>query len=304
MINSDFYRFNRRERRAVYILLPALVGISFLRAHLLHSDEAEFSSDDWQRARLLFEQHHPLMSTVPDLLEINLMDSSDLVASGLSPKQAAAVILYRNARSGFANADELLTCQYIPDHWIETNLKQIKFSPGISNENRTFTEQTARDTVEFTNPKFNTYLVKPRPLILDINQADSAQLEQLPGIGAAMAGRIIKYRERLGGFLNLEQLLELYGMKIDNYLKFKDLVKIDENFRPNFICINTCTKDELANHPYIQRRLANSLINIREQHGPYAEIEGLKFSALMNDSIYELIRPYISICAGSSTRDP
>jgi DNA uptake protein ComE-like DNA-binding protein len=285
-------------------MLPILVAVSSMRTLFFAPQDVPVSSAEWERAKQLFAQKNQLPKSDFELLEINRMDSNELVESGLSPKQASAALRYRNSISGFADVQELYSCQYIPEYWIEENLERISFSGAKIPRQHAFESQWDHDTTVFFRHENTSGQKMSKPMIVDINLADSAQLEQLPGIGAGMAGRIIKYRERLGGFLTTNQLFELYGMKMDNYLKFKDLVIIEENFRPKFICINTCTKDELANHPYIQRRLANSLINIREQHGPYHEMEGLKFSALMNDSIYELIRPYISICAGSSTRDP
>jgi len=43
------------------------------------------------------------------------------------------------------------------------------------------------------------YVKKP-PTIIDINTADSAQLDEIKGVGGTFANRILKYRERLGGF--------------------------------------------------------------------------------------------------------
>ena len=50
---------------------------------------------------------------------------------------------------------------------------------------------------------------------LDINAIDSVSLEALPRIGPAIAGRICRFREALGGFHSVGQLREVWGMHPD-----------------------------------------------------------------------------------------
>jgi competence protein ComEA len=47
---------------------------------------------------------------------------------------------------------------------------------------------------------------------LDLNRADAAALDALPGIGPATAAAIIEHRERIGGFTSVDQLLDVRGI--------------------------------------------------------------------------------------------
>lgn len=47
---------------------------------------------------------------------------------------------------------------------------------------------------------------------LDLNTADSAALDALPGIGPVLAARILAERRRLGGFRQVEELLAVPGI--------------------------------------------------------------------------------------------
>ena len=47
---------------------------------------------------------------------------------------------------------------------------------------------------------------------ISLNRASSSQLESLPGIGPALAGRILAYRDEIGSFASVEQLLEVTGI--------------------------------------------------------------------------------------------
>src|SRR6201996_4597967 len=69
--------------------------------------------------------------------------------------------------------------------------------------------------------QYTSNKIKPGEVI-EINTADSARLTRIHGIGAAFAARIIAYRKRLGGFLNKEQLKEVYGIDTVKYAEIKN----------------------------------------------------------------------------------
>ena len=53
---------------------------------------------------------------------------------------------------------------------------------------------------------------KTQPKIVHLNSATEADLIQLPGIGPALAKRIVEHRRQIGGFKSVEQLLEVKGI--------------------------------------------------------------------------------------------
>lgn len=61
---------------------------------------------------------------------------------------------------------------------------------------------------------------------LNLNVATAADLEKLPGIGAAMATRILEYRQKSGGFKKVEELMNIQGIGERNFLKLKPLVTV------------------------------------------------------------------------------
>ncbi|UCF36451.1 MAG: helix-hairpin-helix domain-containing protein [Acidobacteriota bacterium] len=61
---------------------------------------------------------------------------------------------------------------------------------------------------------------------VDLNTADSAELETLPGIGAAIAKRIIEYREENGPFRRPEDLMNVRGIGEKKFLALRDLVTV------------------------------------------------------------------------------
>jgi competence protein ComEA len=129
--------------------------------------------------------------------------------------------------------------------------------------------------------------------VVELNTADSAKLTALDGIGPAFAKRIIYYRERLGGFINKEQLKEVYGLDELKYGEIKDQLKVDAS-RIRKIDINNITFDKLRLMPYLDYKQVNAIIEYRQQHGNYASIADLKNIAIIDEGILRKIEPYLS----------
>jgi comEA protein len=61
---------------------------------------------------------------------------------------------------------------------------------------------------------------------INLNSATQADLEKLPGIGAATAKAIIEYRQKNGGFKKVEELMNVKGIGEKSFLKLKTLVTV------------------------------------------------------------------------------
>lgn len=63
---------------------------------------------------------------------------------------------------------------------------------------------------------------------VDLNSANRKQLESLPGIGPALAERIVQYREKNGRFKRIEELLNVKGIGEKKFLRLKDFVLVTQ----------------------------------------------------------------------------
>jgi len=128
---------------------------------------------------------------------------------------------------------------------------------------------------------------------IDLNKADSAQLEMLPGIGPALARRIVLYRKKLGGFYATEQLSEVWGLPDSIYQKIKNKCTIHEEIIK--IDINLVEFDALKSHPYFGYKLANAIINYRKQHGKFIQLEDIQQIIQIDKKTYNKILPYLYV---------
>lgn len=149
---------------------------------------------------------------------------------------------------------------------------------------------------------FHVYPIKQKkknykkaiPKVIELNSADTTALKKLKGIGSYYANKIIKYRERLGGFYAINQLKEVYGIKPEIIEKNKAFINIDSTL-VHKINVNTATKEELKQHPYIKWNVANSIVLYRINHGDYKTVQNIQNSDLVNDELYRKIVKYLTV---------
>jgi competence ComEA-like helix-hairpin-helix protein len=129
-------------------------------------------------------------------------------------------------------------------------------------------------------------------VIIELNSADSVKLTGLKGIGPSFARRIVNYRNRLGGFINKEQLKEVFGMDDDRYAEMQAQVSVDPSHIKK-IHINKVDLDGLKHFPYLTFKQMNAIVQFREQHGDYESLNDLRNIAILNNEILRKIGPYI-----------
>lgn len=129
---------------------------------------------------------------------------------------------------------------------------------------------------------------------VDINRADSAELLPLPGIGPVFAGRIIKYRNLLGGFVSADQLLEVYGLSEETLDMIRDRIVMDTS-AIHKMQLNSLTFSELLRHPYLDYEQVKALVNYRDYKGNVQSISELQINFILSDSALQRVMPYFEL---------
>lgn len=101
--------------------------------------------------------------------------------------------------------------------------------------------------------------------LVDINVADSAAFDALPGIGGYFASKMVSYREKLGGYSDICQLMEIYHLDKEKFAKFSDLIEVRK--RPAPFRLWSMPADSLRRHPYVRDfRTANAIVLYRNNN--------------------------------------
>jgi competence ComEA-like helix-hairpin-helix protein len=131
-------------------------------------------------------------------------------------------------------------------------------------------------------------------LMIDLNTADTMDLQRLRGIGSSFAGRIVKYRERLGGFIDKSQLMEVFGMDDTRYKGIEPNVTVS-SVPVRRIDINAVTFKDLMKHPYFPFPITKAIMLYRKEHKVIQMLSELKRIQGINDSVYRKIEVYLKV---------
>lgn len=246
------------------------------------------------------ERKDPVISTEHNLTKgnkaISAFDPNGLSieqwnALGLSIKQAQVIKNYEAKGGKFLKKEDLAKIYSISDTQYKRLAPFIRINEGPTSTRKE--NDTAWKGGMDNKEKSKQYIEKGRELSIDIMNADSAEWVKLQGIGPVFARRIVNYRRALGGFNNIAQIAEVYGLPQDTYESIKDKLYLPDNGSVKKINVNECTVDELARHPYISKKEALWIVNYRDQHGFYKNLESLMGIELMNRDFLRKIEPYL-----------
>lgn len=129
---------------------------------------------------------------------------------------------------------------------------------------------------------------------IDINLADSALFETLSGIGPKLSHRIVLFREKIGGFYDVNQISEVWGLQDSTFQKIKNKLIVTE-FKLKKININTSAIEQYKAHPYIGYKLGYALINYRAQHGSFQSLDDIQKIASIDEKSYNKMKHYLTV---------
>lgn len=199
-----------------------------------------------------------------------------LINTGIPAVVAKNILAYRRKGGKFSKADDLLKI-YGMDSTLLAKINRYIVIKPLHDDKKNYS---------FTS-KRNVFTV-------DLNHADTNELIGLPGIGHSLSGRIIKYRNALGGFYTPRQLTEVYGITDSLYQSLTEYLVAD-TFGIKKIDLNTISLEELQKHPYMNRYQAKAILSYRRLVGPFTKAEQLIQNYLIPDESYSKIKPYLAV---------
>jgi competence protein ComEA len=158
--------------------------------------------------------------------------------------------------------------------------------------------ESTKELVENNSNSFKTIYSKSgiieKKIRLGINTADSIALLEVNGIGPFYAGEIVKYRKKLGGYVNINQLTEIYKIDTPKLNKLKKQLYLD-TIEVRKISINTVGFKNLLSHPYSDFETTKYILNKRNKLGKYAALYQIRDNEHITDSLFFKILPYLSL---------
>ncbi len=200
-----------------------------------------------------------------------------LLDAGLSNKIAKNIIAYRNAGGTFKRSKDLKKMFTIDDETYK--LLKPYYKSNSNHKSELPNNQKISEKINTTKQ-------------FEINTVTATELIYEVGLDSILAFRLVKYRNSLGYFHNLNQLENVYGIDESSINDLKKVFTADSSYVRK-ININQVHFSDLLKHPDIDYRLAKHLINYRTKINGFKSWEDLKKAYLMDDFTFEKIKHYL-----------
>lgn len=201
--------------------------------------------------------------------------------------ETAGNSLFEKAIEEYADGIDSATTARRQRHYASPGTRQ--YAPGRTDSTARPSDRLRDDRRERLARHREEYF---RSVSVELNSADTAELQRLYGIGPAFAVRIAKYRDLLGGFVRKEQLLEVYGMDTVRFSGIADNVTVDPS-QVRRIAINSATLDELRRHPYLDYYQARAITDYRKKGYRIEKPDDLLLVSLIDEATVRKLQDYI-----------
>jgi len=201
----------------------------------------------------------------------NTLSAEKFKLLGLNDKQIKTIENYRNKGGVFYKKEDFKKIYGI------NNETYNKLAPFIKIEDK---KESLKDIIP----------IEP----IDINTANYDELINIKGIGDYLAKNIIWYREKLGGYIDKRQLLEIKNFRKTTFELIKSNIFIDTK-KIKKININFAEINDLAKHPYLNYSKAKAIVNYRTKNGAYTSTNLLLEKKILPKETFEKIKKYLTV---------
>lgn len=215
----------------------------------------------------------------------NTADSTQLLRLGLRPFIVRNIYKYRAKGGRFRKPEDFARMYGLGKEEYKSLEPYIRISsdyqPASSLISETEKSSTPKDSLRY-------------PVKLSVgehialNTADTTTLKRVPGIGSGYARAIVNYRNRLGGYVDVNQLLDIKGIPSEalQYIVLgnNDVKKLD---------VNHLSLNQLKQHPYLNFYQARALVESRRLHGPLRSAADLRLISDFTEADIKRLIPYL-----------
>ena len=131
---------------------------------------------------------------------------------------------------------------------------------------------------------------------LNINTASQQDLQLLPGIGAARAYNIVRFREQIAGFKAVADLRRVSDVSDKLFARIQDYLSMSgDNDLRVLVDLNSATQSALERLPNISRQQAQAIVAFRERNEGFKQVEDLLLIGEMDAQRFDAIRGWVTV---------
>jgi competence protein ComEA len=298
-----FFHFNASERRGVFVLIALLFAL-FLLMHLKYGQNkknpytTKENGLDTNSVNTIADKtedaFHPVikppaisgdkslgnykLKASNKRFDPNKASKAELISVGFFPEIAERILNYRTKGGSFKRKEDLKRIYGVTELFYQ----HIKESIDLD------TNGLYKSGIDNTIAKA---LKQPENFIYDLNSISYYTLSKLIQ-DSLLASKILKFKNALGGFHNVEQLKELETISDSVYHQIQQRFKVNSEVSLKKINLNLAQESDLKSHPYIRAKLAKLILAYR-QNKAFDNIEELKRIPLVSNELFQKLQYYV-----------
>jgi competence protein ComEA len=278
----SYFYFSRPERWAAFVLLIMIGMVAVLPKFLWQQKPdlliplalEQFGMDTLYR-RDAFAEVEGATVKDPFVFDPNTVSVTTLQSLGFSAKLANTLANYRAKGGLIRSGKDLYKIWGMPTLLADRLAPYVRTS-SINSPSKTWASG------------FTPIYDKAAPI--DINTASIIEFEALRGIGPVLAARIVGFREKQGGFVNVQDLLLVYGVKDSLLRALAPYLRLDDSRVPK-ANLNQASVLQLVQKAGLQVVVAQAIVRWRQQNGAFVTFDELEnFEGLSAASMAALKR--------------
>lgn len=266
---KSHFVFNRSQQNGIFLLVAIIIVLQlvywFVEFH--PPEEAEETKEELVRFQQQIDSARTAAAT-GDTVRIypfnpNFITDYRGYTLGMSVEEIDRLHMYRAGDKWINSAEDFQQVTGVSDSLLKKISPYFQFPEWVvSARNRSNT--AIAGTIE-----------RPSEEKKDLNSASVEELLEIKGIGETLAGRIVNYRKKIGGFVNDLQLKDVYGLSYEVRNELLASFTVKETAAIQLININEATVLDLTTIPYFDYELAREIVNYRLLHEKINSFEEL-----------------------------
>ncbi|HEX9979652.1 MAG TPA: helix-hairpin-helix domain-containing protein [Flavobacterium sp.] len=265
--NGNFFSFTRTQRAGLMLLIVIIIicqsAYFFIDNSLMASEEPadwKLVQDEMDSLRIQKKKQKPKVYP----FNPNFITDFKAYKLGMSVEQIDRLLAFRKENRYVNSAKEFQQVTKVSDSLLAVISPYFKFPEWTRNRNR--------------NNMFVQKGYKKKEKVIqvkDINAATAEDLIAIYGIGPALSERILSQKERLGGFVSMEQMNDIWGLSPEVIASLNNAFKVTSQPVVKKININSASMKELSQFPYFRYPLSKDIVTFRSMNGAIRNAEDL-----------------------------
>jgi DNA uptake protein ComE-like DNA-binding protein len=263
---KSYFQYSKSQRSGIFLLVLLCLIFQFAFFYFDPSNNKENNSEKQKWISLQTKVDAiktEKQNYIPKIYPFNPNFISDYKGSklGMSVAEIDRLLNFRKTNQYVNSASEFQKVTQVSDSLLNAISPYFKFPDWVNKSKKNNFKPFEKKTIKI--------------IVLDINLATKEDLIKIYGIGPALSDRILKQKEILGGFVNMKQMEDVWGLSpeviesLNEHFKVATLPKIKK------IDINNASIKELMLFPYFKYALAKAIVTYRSMNGDFKNSEDL-----------------------------